>query len=122
MVHETDKIYGLNGANLAFIVDDSVYSWNGAHIGWWQDGHIRDRSGAVALFTVDAEYLGVARPARSARPAGIQPGALVIEDGKELFLLNQKLNALLRCVMLIELGISFEHLQQPLAYQANRWS
>lgn len=68
-LHETEKIYGLNGANLAFIADDSVYAWNGTHVGWWQDGHIRDRSGSVALFTADAESLGVARPARSARPA-----------------------------------------------------
>ena len=68
-LYEGEKIYGLNGANLALITDDSVYAWNGAHIGWWRDGHIRDRFGAVALFTADAESLGVARPARSARPA-----------------------------------------------------
>lgn len=53
---------------------------------------------------------------------GIKPGALVIEGGKELFMLNQKLNALLRCVMLIDLGIPFEYLGEPIAYQANRWS
>jgi hypothetical protein len=53
---------------------------------------------------------------------GIKPGALVIEGGKELFMLNQKLNALLRCVMLIDLGIPFEYLREPIAYQANRWS
>jgi hypothetical protein len=53
---------------------------------------------------------------------GIKPGALVIEGGKELFMLNQKLNALLRCVMLIDLGIPFEYLREPIAYQANQWS
>ena len=53
---------------------------------------------------------------------GIRPGALAVRGGKDLFLLNQKLTALLRCVMLLELGISFVHMQGAVAYQAKRWS
>jgi hypothetical protein len=68
-LHETGRIYSLSGRNLAFVDDNSVYDWHGTHIGWWQDGHVRDRHGAVGFFTVDAERLGVARPARAARPA-----------------------------------------------------
>lgn len=53
---------------------------------------------------------------------GIHAGTVVVQGGKEMFLLNQKLTALLRCVMLLELGIPFEHLRDPIAYQAQRWS
>lgn len=53
---------------------------------------------------------------------GIRPGGLAVRGGKPLFLLNQKLTALLRCVMLLELGIAFTHIQEPVAYQAKRWS
>jgi hypothetical protein len=67
-LHETGKIYDLYGRNLAFVDGNSVYTWNGAHIAWWADGHIRDQSGAVALFTADATNLGVARPMRALRP------------------------------------------------------
>ena len=42
--------------------------------------------------------------------------------GSDLFLLNQKLHAVLRCVMLLDLGLSEELLKEPIAYEANRWS
>lgn len=67
-LHETGKIYGLDGENLAFIDTNSVYTWDGTHVGWWQDGHIRDEAGRVALFTSQAENLGVVRPVRAVRP------------------------------------------------------
>jgi hypothetical protein len=67
-VHESGRIYGLNGANLAFITGHSLYSWRGRHIGWWQYGHIRDSKGYLALFTSGATNLGVARPLRAMRP------------------------------------------------------
>jgi len=67
-LHETGKIYGLNGENLAFVDKGHVYNWTGVHIGWWHDGHIRDRFGAVAVFTADATNLGVVRPVRAVRP------------------------------------------------------
>jgi len=56
------------GKLLAFIDGDSVYNQRGQHIGWWQNWHIRDASGAVALFTKLATSLGVTKPAASARP------------------------------------------------------
>ena len=61
-------ICGLDGENLAFIDGDSVYEWDGKHIGWWQDGHIRDASGAVALFRADATNMGVFMPMRQVPP------------------------------------------------------
>lgn len=70
-LHETGKIYSLDGENLAFVDNDSVYDWSGNHIGWWQNGHIRDHRGAVALYTADAQGLGVMRSLRQLRP--LQP-------------------------------------------------
>ena len=42
-------------------------------------------------------------------------------DGGELFLLNQRLHAFLRCVMLIDLGIPESALKEPILYQSTRW-
>lgn len=64
----TGRIYGLRGENLAFLDGDSIYDWHGRHIAWWQDGHIRDHHGAVALFTAGATNLGVVRPVLAVRP------------------------------------------------------
>jgi hypothetical protein len=72
------RIISLRGKNLAFVDGDSVYDWGGQHIGWWQDGHIRDRQGAVALFTADAGSLGVVKPVRAVRPVSpVKPVAPV---------------------------------------------
>ncbi|MDN7865052.1 hypothetical protein QZM19_16810 [Burkholderia multivorans] len=65
------RILDLRGKNLAFVDGDSVYGWNGRHIGWWQDGHIRDQNGAVAMFTDVASNLGVVAPVKAVRP--VQP-------------------------------------------------
>jgi hypothetical protein len=67
----SSRIIGLDGSNKAFIADNSVYDWRGAHIGWWQNGHVRDRTGAVALFTAVATALGVVAPVKAVRP--VQP-------------------------------------------------
>lgn len=40
---------------------------------------------------------------------------------KELFLLNKRLDAFLRCAMLIDLGILESFLWEPILYQATRW-
>ncbi len=65
---ENGRIISLRGNHLAFIDDDSVYNWRGKHIGWWRYGHIRESSGAVAVFTADATNLGVVRPVRQVKP------------------------------------------------------
>lgn len=52
---------------------------------------------------------------------GIRKGTAVIDDGGELFLLNQRLHAFLRCVMLIDLGIPESALKEPILYQSTRW-
>lgn len=52
---------------------------------------------------------------------GIRKGTAVVDDGNDLFFLNQRLHAFLRCVMLIELGISEAALKEPISYQASRW-
>jgi hypothetical protein len=67
-LHESGRIYDLDGQNLAFVDGDSVYDWSGNHIGWWQDGHIRDSVGAVAYFTTEAKNLGVFTPFRGFSP------------------------------------------------------
>ena len=52
---------------------------------------------------------------------GIRKGTAVVDDGNELFFLNQRLHAFLRCVMLIDLGISEDALKEPISYQATKW-
>lgn len=52
---------------------------------------------------------------------GIPAGADVVQDGGDLFDLNQRLHALLRCVMLLRLGIEEAALREPIQYQASRW-
>ncbi|HEY2237041.1 MAG TPA: HEPN domain-containing protein [Candidatus Angelobacter sp.] len=52
---------------------------------------------------------------------GIRKGIAVVDDGNELFFLNQRLHAFLRCVMLIDLGISENALREPISYQATKW-
>lgn len=65
---ENGRIISLKGKHLAFIDDGSVYSWRGKHIGWWRDGHIRDSSGAVAVFSADATNLGVVKHVKPVKP------------------------------------------------------
>jgi hypothetical protein len=73
---EGRRIIGLRGNHLAFIEGDSVYTWKGQHIGWWGDDHIRDKTGAVAVFTATAINLGLVKPVKAVRP--VQPVKAVI--------------------------------------------
>jgi len=68
---EGGRILGLGGNHLAFIEGDSVYDWHGQHVGWWGNGHIRDNAGAVAVFSGDADNLGVVKPVKAVKP--VQP-------------------------------------------------
>jgi hypothetical protein len=52
---------------------------------------------------------------------GITAKTSVVQDGGELFDLNQRLHALIRCVMLLQLGIDESVLREPIRYQATRW-
>ncbi len=52
---------------------------------------------------------------------GIRKGTAVVNDGNELFFLNQRLHAFLRCVMLLDLGISENLLKEPISYQSSKW-
>jgi hypothetical protein len=65
---EGGRIVGLYGNHLAFIEGDSVYNWQGQHVGWWGNGHIRDNAGAVAVFTTEADNLGVVKPVKAEKP------------------------------------------------------
>jgi hypothetical protein len=62
------RIIGVRGAHLAFINGDGVYNWRGQHVGWWQDDHIRDQSGRVALFLRRAKGLGPVLPRIASAP------------------------------------------------------
>jgi len=53
------NIYDTDGQNVAFVSGDGVFNYDGAHVGWWLNGHIRDRSGCVALSQLLASNLGV---------------------------------------------------------------
>ncbi len=53
---------------------------------------------------------------------GIRKSKNVITDTKDLFMLNQKLHSVLRCVLLLDLGFPENALHAPILYQASRWS
>jgi hypothetical protein len=48
-------------------------------------------------------------------------GRSAAKTPKELFLLNKRLDAFLRCAMVIDLGISESFMWEPIVYQATRW-
>lgn len=52
---------------------------------------------------------------------GNPKGTSATKTPKELFLFNKRIHAFLRCVMLIDLGVSEEYLKEPILYLANRW-
>jgi len=52
---------------------------------------------------------------------GIPPKGSVVQGTGDIFDINQRLHALLRCVMLIQLGIPEAELQAPILYQATKW-
>jgi hypothetical protein len=53
---------------------------------------------------------------------GISAGNDVVQDAGDIFDLNQRLHALIRCVMLIQLGISETDLTEPILYHASRYN
>jgi hypothetical protein len=52
---------------------------------------------------------------------GIKKGKAVVDDVEGLFLLNRRLHAFLRCIMLLDLGIPEELLQKPILHQISGW-
>ena len=52
---------------------------------------------------------------------GLKADIPVVQDWGELFLLNQQLQALIRCVMLIQLGIDESILHEPILYQSKMY-
>jgi hypothetical protein len=52
---------------------------------------------------------------------GLREGNAVVKDSGDLFLLNQRLKALLRCAILLDLGIPEQYLTQPILFQAKRY-
>jgi hypothetical protein len=52
---------------------------------------------------------------------GSRKGASVVDGGKDLFLLNQRIHAFLRCVMLIDIGVSEQVLREPILHHSTRW-
>jgi hypothetical protein len=52
---------------------------------------------------------------------GISKKTNVVEEIRDIFLLNQKLHAFLRCLMLLDLGFKEEEVRPPVLYQATKW-
>jgi hypothetical protein len=52
---------------------------------------------------------------------GASPGSDVLQETGEIFDINQRLHALIRCVMLLTLGIPESALKDAVLYQATRW-
>lgn len=53
---------------------------------------------------------------------GSRAGKAVVKNPKQLFLLNQRLHALLRCVMLLKLGVPESATFTAIKHQAEKWS
>ena len=53
---------------------------------------------------------------------GTKEGRSVLRGGKGLFLFNRKLHAVLRCVMLLDLGFPEEIVREPILYERNKWT
>jgi hypothetical protein len=62
------RIVNLSGQHMAFVEDGNVYNWNGQHIGWWQERHLRNHAGEVALFLRNASSFGLTRPILDTTP------------------------------------------------------
>jgi len=65
---QTGWIISLKGQHLAFVAGDSVYSLSGRHIAWWEQDHVRNHQGAVAVFLANASGLGVTKPVLGTTP------------------------------------------------------
>lgn len=65
---DSGRIISLRGEHVAFIDGDNVYNCHGQHLGWWDHGHMRDRHGAVVVFTSRATGMIVGRPGLAGRP------------------------------------------------------
>jgi ApeA N-terminal domain 1 len=53
---------------------------------------------------------------------GIKKGTKVVDGGKALFLLNQRIHAFLSCVMLVDLGLTEDDIKEAVLRRAQRWS
>ncbi len=76
------RIIGPRGAPMAFISEDSIYNWRGQHVAWWEDDHIRDHAGRVALFLRKAKDLGPPPPRMTAAPRPPIVGAIPSKPAK----------------------------------------
>jgi len=65
---DNGRIIGVRGGHMAFINGDAIYNWRGQHVGWWEDDHIRDAEGRVALFLRRAKGLGPVMPRIASAP------------------------------------------------------
>ena len=56
------RILDLSGRHVAVIYDDRVHDYRGRHLGWWDTDHLRDATGAVALYESGAGGMGLIPP------------------------------------------------------------
>ena len=62
------EIFLFTGEPVAYINAKSIYTYSGIHLGWFDDGWVRDHSGACVLFASDATGSGPTKPITRARP------------------------------------------------------
>ena len=61
-------IYFYTGEPVAHILGISIYAFNGTHLGYFENGWIRDHSGACVMFSSDARGDAPVKPVQHARP------------------------------------------------------
>jgi hypothetical protein len=83
--------------------------------------HVSDRVRAKKLLGDRTDFVCKVRDTRNFYThLGNAGGKSKTKTPKELFLLNHRLYAFLRCVLLIDLGIDESYLGKPILYQADR--
>lgn len=67
------RIMDRGGRPVALIRGDKVHGYNGRHLGWWDNDHLRDSTGSVALYKRGARGLGVIPPLPALPPLPPMP-------------------------------------------------
>ncbi len=65
---DNETIYLFTGEPVAYFYENAVYSFSGVHLGWFENGWIRDLSGACAFFTENATGAGPVKPVKHVCP------------------------------------------------------
>lgn len=67
-VEDGVHIYLFTGEPVGHIIGQAIYAFTGTHLGYFENGWVRDHSGACVLFTADATGDAPVKPIQHTRP------------------------------------------------------